>query len=112
MSRRTKSFKIRVTENEHADLLERCAAQPLASWLRNLGLNQEIKQTRIPYPKVDPNALRVLSGIGNNINQIARIVNLKRQNIEKIQLLTALEAVNREIKQLREELKNDSDISQ
>lgn len=112
MSKRTKSFKIRVTEDEHADLLERCGTQPLASWLRNLGLDQEIKQTRIPYPKIDPKALRVLSGIGNNINQIARIVNLKRQNIDKMWLLTALEGVNKEIKQLREELKNDSDISQ
>ncbi|MBJ3039118.1 plasmid mobilization relaxosome protein MobC, partial [Salmonella enterica subsp. enterica serovar Stanley] len=40
-AKRTKSIKIRVTDEELSELRERCPAGELAPWLRELGLGQK-----------------------------------------------------------------------
>lgn len=114
MSKRTKSIKIRLTEKEHQDLLSRSGNIPLAEWLRNIGLGQKIadlpKRRKI-YPKVDPALTSQLARLGNNINQITRVVNRTKHSIDKIWLLTALTGFRESLEQIREDHKNDNNLS-
>ncbi len=71
MDKRTKEIKIRLTESEHERLLARCDRAHLAEWLRSLGLGEHVLRRR-RVPDVDPALLRQVTGIGNNLNQIAR----------------------------------------
>ncbi|MEB6472832.1 MobC family plasmid mobilization relaxosome protein, partial [Klebsiella michiganensis] len=74
MEKRTKEIKIRLTETEHQRLLDRCDRTHLAEWLRLLGLGEHTSRKR-RVPEVAPELLRQVSGIGNNLNQIARRLN-------------------------------------
>ena len=65
-----------MTEEEHQAFLDRCTKASLASWIREICLNEKkTKQSRVV--EVNPQLLRQLAGIGNNLNQIAKIVNQK-----------------------------------
>ncbi len=64
----------RLTETEHQRLLDRCDRTDLAEWLRQLGLGEHTSRKR-RVPDVAPELLRQVSGIGNNLNQIARRLN-------------------------------------
>ena len=75
MEKRTKEIKIRLTETEHQRLLDRCDRTHLAEWLRHLGLGEHTSRKR-RVPSVAPELLRQVSGIGNNLNQIARRTNV------------------------------------
>ena len=72
--RRLREIKIRLTESEHQALLDRSSRPSLATWIRETCLATEVSPRSLVI-KTDPNLLRQLSGIGNNLNQIARIVN-------------------------------------
>ena len=74
MEKRTKEIKIRLTETEHQRLLDRCDRTHLAEWLRQLGLGEHTSRKR-RVPDVAPELLRQVSGIGNNLNQIAKVQN-------------------------------------
>lgn len=67
--KRTKSIKIRLTEQEHSDLLANKGKKELATWLRELGLGAKAR------PKYDPDLVRQVARIGTNLNQIAKAVN-------------------------------------
>ena len=71
MEKRTREIKIRLTDSEHLRLIDRCDRTHLAEWLRQLGLGEHTARKR-RLPDVAPELLRQVSGIGNNLNQIAR----------------------------------------
>lgn len=104
--KRDRSIKIRLTAAEHSALLVRCDRSELARWMREtcLGVKQ---RGEVPPPVVDPALLRQLAGLGNNLNQIARKVNAKGEPLDRVQILAALSAVEREIAELRREYTND-----
>ncbi len=53
---------------------------------------------------VDPNFLRQLAGIGNNLNQIARAVNIHQSKpLERVQILAALASIQRELAALKDD---------
>lgn len=112
-TKRTKSIKIRLTQEEHEALLNRCGDIPLAEWLRTLGMGQEINlvKRRKRYSSVDPLLIRQLAALGNNVNQIARVVNTVKQGIDRIWLLSALNSVKSSLEAIRKDNQNDSDIS-
>lgn len=95
--KREREIKIRVTEDEHSQMRERCDRPQLAEWLRELALGQ---RKRRPVPKADPALLRQLAAIGSNVNQIARWCN-SQQPIDAVEVSAALIALNREIEGLR-----------
>lgn len=66
---RTKSIKIRLTEQEHLTLLENKQGRELSTWLRQLGLGAYKPK------KFDPALVREVARIGTNLNQIAKAVN-------------------------------------
>ena len=77
--------------------------KPLSEIIKALLDNQPLpenvpvrKEPKRKYTKVDPNLVFQLSGIGNNLNQIARRLNQK----EKIELLPYLVSIEEQIERL------------
>lgn len=104
MEKRTKEIKIRLTETEHQLLLERCDRTHLAEWLRHLGLGEHTSRKR-RVPSVAPELLRQVSGIGNNLNQIARRLNQSDSLTpsERVSLLAVLNSLDRQLGDLLEQ---------
>ncbi|MGL4929290.1 MAG: MobC family plasmid mobilization relaxosome protein [Plesiomonas sp.] len=103
MQKRTKEIKIRLTESEHQRLLDRCDRVHLADWLRSVGLGESRPTRRKALPTVDPLLLRKVSGIGNNLNQIARYLHqcgLSPQ--ERVSLLAVLTSMDTQLTELLE----------
>lgn len=102
---RTKSIKIWLSPEEHAELQQLKTGHQLASWMRETCLGKKSKRRTSP-PTVDPALLRQLAGIGNNVNQIARQCNSVLEPADAIDMLVRLEA----IEQTLENLRSDHDI--
>lgn len=104
----TKEIKIRLTEEEHQALLNRCTKASLATWMRETCLGEkQTKQSKVI--EVDPKLLRQLAGIGNNLNQIARLVNQHSKQdsvLDRIAIITALSSIERELQRLNDDHKN------
>ena len=69
----------------------------------------EKQQKRSQIRKVDPQLLRQLASIGNNQNQIARIMNQQSKAnsaIDRSAVMTGWAGVERELKRLHDEHKN------
>ena len=95
--KRAKSVKIRVSEDELSAMRERCDRPMLADWLRDLALGET---KRRPVPKADPELLRQLAAIGNNLNQLARWVNSTKPT-SSVECSAALIALGRELEAIR-----------
>jgi len=54
------------------------------------------RRTRRNYTPADPELVRQLAWIGNNINQLARWVNTQKTGIEAVELLAHLNALQRD----------------
>lgn len=81
-SLKDKKVQIRMTADEKATILERAKGADISTFLRELGLGHEPK---IPKEKptvivhsADPDLIRYVAKIGNNINQIAKNLNLTK----------------------------------
>ena len=100
--KRTKEIKVRLTEAEHAQLLERSQKARLAEWMREYCLGAATKRPRVSPPKVDPALLRQLAGIGNNLNQTARRLNeLDIPRADRLAALVNLGGIERELAAIR-----------
>jgi len=96
MDKRTIEIKIRLTEEEHQQLLAKKTQSTLAGWIRDIALN---RPDRKPVKTVDPELLYELNKIGVNMNQIAKVTNSKLlTNEEKIKLLVILSIIDNELK--------------
>lgn len=96
---RSKTIKVRATEDEVAALRARADRPKLAEWLRELGLGQ---RKRRPIPAADPALLRALSAHGGLLNQIARKVNAKTNGIDRVLLLAELRSMERSLQEVRD----------
>jgi hypothetical protein len=102
--KRAHKISIRASDEELAELKNRAADQPLAEWLRELGLGQQRKRERerwTPPPTVDPQLIRHIAMIGNNINQIARALN-KNPNADSMAVLVEIQHIQKGLNQLVE----------
>ncbi|MDN0865982.1 MobC family plasmid mobilization relaxosome protein [Escherichia coli] len=92
---------IRVTDDEHARLLERCEGKQLAVWMRRGGPGGPVVRTG-GQPARAPPLLRQLAAIGNNLNQTARKVNSGQWSSgDRVQVVAALMAIGDELRRLR-----------
>ncbi len=97
--KRTKEIKIRITEEEHQQLLEKMQGKELARWMRETCLNEKKRKK----PKTaDPQLLASIGRIGGNLNQLAKQANTLDKDTDKLRVFAQL-AVIRE--QLNEVLK-------
>jgi len=96
---RTKKITVRYTEKELEEANQKSVGA-LASWLRDLSLEQKSK--RKPKP-INPELIYHLNKIGVNLNQIAKYCN--QQSIfkdgDKVDLLLILASMEEELKTLR-----------
>jgi len=79
MKNRNKEIKVRLTQEEYEQLLQRKTKPRLAEWIRETCLDQK---PRKKVATVDPLLLYELNKIGVNLNQIAKKVQYGKHNIE------------------------------
>ena len=107
--KREKKISIRVSDTEKDDLLARCGRSELAVWMRETCLAEKPKR-KPNYPTIDPQLLYQLSGIGNNINQIARHLNSKDFNpIDKVKVISILQSMAENIELIKEQNRIEHD---
>jgi hypothetical protein len=97
---RKKRIQIRVFDDEKDKLLELCDGDELAKWMRETCLGQKPKH-RIRPPKVDPNLIRQISWIGNNMNQIARVTN-SLSSVNSLSIIAELSNIESKLDQILE----------
>lgn len=87
---RTKLIQVRVTEDEKAIILGNAKGN-VSDWFRGFGLNPKSPHTKPQYRelKQDPEVVRQLSFIGNNVNQIARQINVIKKSGGALNLVAA-----------------------
>ena len=101
--KRRREIKIRLTESEHAQLLERSQSSRLAKWIREHCLAADVPVAQ-RVMRIDPVLQRQLAGLGNNVNQIARAVHREQWNpIDRIDVIARLCAIQRDIERLKVE---------
>lgn len=104
MAVRDKIYKVRLSSAE-VEILKDGNVQNIARFLRESGLNSiNKKEQKNVYSKLDREFLLELSRIGNNINQIAKAVNIdiaKGEPLEAIKLLHLLIAINENLEELK-----------
>ncbi|NLU90286.1 plasmid mobilization relaxosome protein MobC, partial [Escherichia coli] len=93
---------IRVTDEEHARLLERCEGKRLAEWMRRGCLGGAGARTG-KMPTLSPPLLRHLAALGDNLNQTARKGNSGQgASIDRGHVVAALMAIEGGLRQLRQ----------
>lgn len=96
--KRERMLTIRVTDDEHARLLERCEGKQLAVWMRRVCLGEPVARSG-KLPTLAPPLLRQLAAIGNNLNQTARKVNSGQWSSgDRVQVVAALMAIGDELR--------------
>ncbi len=115
---RNKVIKIRLTDDEFAELNKRKTRPELARWIRETVLEQQSKKSSPIRPKVRPeiphSLVMLVAGMSNNLNQIAKQLNTaaKHKYLNQgtiVQALLALRAAERNINLLREFFYNHID---
>ena len=85
--KRSYTLKIRLSEEELCALKARSTASQLASWARQILLDEKpIKD----LPIVEPKLLRQISAIGNNLNQVVRLANYSANIGERVSLIDSI----------------------
>lgn len=103
-----KKVQIRMTADEKAAILERAKGVDISTFLRQLGLGHEPK---IPDPKptviihsADPDLVRYIAKIGNNINQISKNLHLTKSLDQAV--FTEIQTIRLELQSELERLRN------
>lgn len=83
----------------------------LARWMREVALGFEQPKSRKPCNTFPPEIARILAGMGNNLNQIAKQLNSAAQagvlgNLEAVKAITTIAAAERALTDLRAFLAN------
>jgi len=111
--KRVHEIRVRVTKSEWVLIKENSEKPKVAQWIRELVLDKirgsfdsKNKRRKIKKVSIDPVLLRQLVGIGNNINQLARVANTQGD----LPTLVALANCKNELERLRKDLR-DSQIS-
>lgn len=109
MDKREKIIKIRATDDEYSALMERSPKPRLAEWMREYCLGAKVPRAN-QVPNVDPALLRQLSGMGNNLNQIARAIHSQDwKPVDRVKIIAALSSLQRELNLMKmENAKDDS----
>lgn len=78
-----KKVQIRMTADEKSLILERAQGADISTFLRDLGLGYEPKipeqKPKVVIHSADPELVKEVAKIGNNINQIAKHLNITKE---------------------------------
>jgi len=111
MSEKLKQVKVNLYPHQHEQIknLAKSNNITIAQYIREqLDLNLDPKDTRKiytetqkkVYKETDPKLLYELNKIGNNLNQIARVLNQKKDDVNTVEILQSLVSIEKEIKSL------------
>lgn len=110
---RNHKISVRADDAELENLKNRAGDQALAEWMRNVCLGEPEKPVErksyskseinrwTPPPEVDPDLIRHIAMIGNNVNQIARALN-QNPNADSMAALIEIQHIQRALDQLVE----------
>lgn len=106
---RNRSIKIRLSEEEFNELNRKKTRPELARWLRETALGIEQPKAQKKNSDYPPEIARILSGMGSNLNQIAKQLNTAAKigtlgHIEAVRAITEIAAAERSLNALREYL--------
>lgn len=119
--KRTKEIKLRLTPAEHRRLSALAGGRPLAEWIREFALSAaqsdifeqlerqherrlKKRQARKETLTIAPELLRQLTGIGNNVNQLAKLANsgaAKGTPLELAIVAVELNAINASLAEIK-----------
>lgn len=104
-----KKVQIRMSAEEKALILERAQGADISTFLRELGLGHDPKvpkqKPRVIVHSADPELIRYIARIGNNINQIAKNLNLTKALDQ--QAFTEIQTIRINLDFELERLRND-----
>lgn len=105
--KRTKTVILRCTEEEHAQLLANKQRHELARWLRELGLGS--KKSDVVKHQLPPDLVRIIAGIGGNLNQTSKNLNSLVKaglfnRVDTIELMVQLVNTEKALRLVREYL--------
>jgi len=105
--KREKIIKVRVSPEELATLQMHCTRGELARWMRETCLHPaQTDLVRDTAPPVDPELIRALASIGNNLNQVARKVNSAEWGpSDRVAIIAALASIERQLSAIRNQHK-------
>ncbi len=103
-------IKIALTEAEHTELERKKTRPQLARWIREAALDEKDNVKRTASKEgvgLSPEVARIFSGIGNNLNQIAKQMNSASKigvlnRMDLIRALTEISATERSLNLLRQ----------
>lgn len=96
---------IRLSQSEYEKIQKKCDGK-MAVWIRDLALDNQQEKTKRIVQVSDPDLLRHLSRIGNNLNQIARSLNMDA-SAENLALLAQFEIAAKDFVFIRDHFVND-----
>lgn len=110
-SKRIKQLIIRVSFDEFEQLNNKKNSATLAKWMRETLLEQEKSKNIKRNSDLPPEIARILAGMGNNLNQIAKQLNSAAKagilgNVEAVRAITEIAAAERSLNALRDFLAN------
>lgn len=95
---RHKIIRVRVNDSEWNRLHENAGPFKVSPYLRALGLGQQVRKRATP--KADPELIRQLARLGNNVNQLAKTANEYRKAgrlVEAVELLAVLNGIDEKL---------------
>lgn len=96
-------IKIRVFQEEVDSMKKKIPNTPLAEWMRQTCLDES---KSISCSIVDPALIRQLAMIGNNLNQIARVMNREQWAvIDRVAVTVSLGGIEEQLMELKETCK-------
>ena len=103
---RDRNIQIRLTDTEFNEIKIRAGELGTSTFLRQLALGQKIEQPKSKVKKIvyaaDPELVRHVAWIGNNLNQIAKHLNVgnKLDNDVLLALVNLQTALDAELKRI------------
>ncbi len=91
---------LRVTKTEHDEIAEKAkkSGRTISALIRDV-----IKKTKAPtltHIENERHLIREIARIGNNLNQLARIANTLKSDVDGFELLVALKSIESEVQKL------------
>lgn len=102
--------KVRYNDDELAKVMAAKKQPHLASWIRDKSLNESMN---VKIVTIEPSLIGAIGKIGNNINQIARAVNLDKKlenHFINEKTIIALNESNRLLGELIETIKKHGEV--
>ncbi|KJE34968.1 hypothetical protein UF64_09655 [Thalassospira sp. HJ] len=103
---KNKTIRFRITSEQYAQILKSASnsSKNLSEWIREslkISSDRNLVERRLQYVSEVQNLSRQISLIGNNINQVARLANAKREFQQIEEFSSVLDSIREKVRELR-----------